>query len=159
MGDYSGGRLPDKHIYLMLAIFFSIFVPFIFLVDFIIRSLGFSPEMGFIPFMRIIMSLFYLVMFVPSSILIEFFLSRWKNRKFRMGGFLVSCGIFAEAILVMLIVSFAFDLAFPGLNFNHEPFPGLTGLALGLMIAFPLISIGVTGKIPKVQKYTMRELK
>lgn len=147
-----GEQLPDKYLYLMFAVFFSIFIPFVLASRVIMSTLGLDPETDFLSSLRICAIFLYLIMFFPFSILLEFSFSHWKKRKFRMGEFLVFCGLFMEAMLVTLAVLFAFEFAFPRLPFSKDSY-GLAFLALALMIVLPLLVLAVTARIPRIREY------
>jgi hypothetical protein len=87
--------------------------------------------------------------------MLELFYSRWKGRKFLLRNALVYCGLFAEGILAMVIVSFVFEFAYPNLSFTNGP-QGLAGLAVGLMAAMPVVTIAFTSRIPKISEYLMK---
>ena len=156
MSDHERYGLPSPYIYLLLLFIFAIIVPLAILSPIIVRILGLTTGAGLISSIYTFITLVFLIMFVPLSVMIELLYSRWKRRKFRTGSFLLLCGGFCEALLVLVVISLAFESAFPELSFTHEPFPGLAGLALGMAIGLPVIAIGLTIRIRRVREYLVK---
>jgi len=119
-------------------------------------SFRFNYETDFLAGIRMLLTFEFLIAIFPAAIAIEFVYSKWKKRKLHPRSILIMIAIIGEAILVMVIFSFIFELAFPRLYFNNEPIPGLTGLALGLMVSLPALVVGLTSRIPKFREYVKR---
>ncbi len=108
-------------------------------------------ETQFLASLRTALVLGFLVIMFPMVIAVEVIYCRWKEREFRVKNVLVGAFLVGEAILIMAVVTFVFEFAFPKLSFERDQFLG--GLALGLTIGLPVVAIGLTVKIPEVRAY------
>jgi hypothetical protein len=142
--------------YSLIFVIFAFTILYIFLWPFFARFLGVGPNTGFLISMRVFITFAFIIMSIPISVMIELFYSRLKGRKFRLRNFLLLFAPLCEFMLVLNAVGLAFQLAFPRLSLTNEPFTGLTGIAIGMMVALPLLAIGLTSRIPKLRAYLMK---
>jgi len=122
----------------------------------VVQYLGLSFEKNLLASMRLMLSLMLLIMVLPLSIVIEVMWSRWKRRVFHTSGVLASILLLLEVVLILFMAATIFDFLFPGLHFTTEPFAGLTGLVLGLLVGLPMVAVALTIRIPKVHTYMKR---
>lgn len=154
MNRTGGDELPSSHVYSILLLVFAMVVVVILLSPAITRDyLQMSPDTALIPFLRVSILVMFAVILFPSSFLIELAYAHWRKRDIRLLNVLISSAIMGEAVLLMIALSFAFDFAFPRLSLTNEPFSGLAGLVLGLIVGLPTLAIGLTSRIPKVREY------
>jgi membrane protease YdiL (CAAX protease family) len=138
--------LSPLYTFILIAFIFAVGILFNFLIPVLKQVFGLGPETSIATGIRVFGTFFFLMIAVPMSVMIESFYSRLKKRRFRWRNFLLLIAPVCEAILVLNIVGLAFEFAFPGLSFSHEPFAGMAGLALGMMVALPVVAIGLTGR-------------
>ena len=122
----------------------------------ITQNFGFDASRDFIPVVRLLMTVLLPIVYFPCSIWIEFVYSRWKKRKYRLSNIFVVFGMMDAGILIMIFVSLVFELIFPRISFAQEPIQGLTGLAFGLMIGSPALTVGLLSRIPRIRRYLKR---
>lgn len=146
----SSDRPPELYGYVFTFFGIAISVLGTWISVIIVQYSGLSFERNFLVSMRLILTLMSLVVILPMSIAIEAMWTRWKNRRFRFSGVLASLALFLESLFILIVTASVFDLLFPGLYFSTEPFLGLTGVVLGLLVGLPMIAIVLTIKIPKV---------
>jgi len=152
MGDFNE-KLPE--IYEIIVAFLGVAVGSLgawFSVT-LVRYLGFSFEQDFIGSTWRMISLLFIMASVPLSIIVEMIWDQWKNKGLSTIRVVISAMLFFESMLVISLTGLFFEVLFPGLSFTHEPFPGLTGLALGLMIGLPMLVVLFTFNIPIVRGY------
>lgn len=122
----------------------------------VFRNLGFSFQNNFMGSLWRMMSLTLIAAAFPIAVLVELMWDRWKKRKFHVLSVVVSALMLFEYVLIVSITGLIFEVAFPGLHFTNEPFPGLTGLGLGMMVGLPMLTVAFTIRIPKVRDYVRR---
>lgn len=146
-------RPPERYGY--LVVFFALAISGLgaWVGISLIRHFGLSFENDYIPVIRLMIGSGSLVFILPGSVLSEFLWAHWKHRKFHLSGVLAGSLFLLEFVVVMFLTATIFDLLFPGLYFTREPFTGLTGLVLGLIIGLPMIAMVLTIRIPKVDAY------
>ena len=149
-----GHALPASYRGISLATVFILILIVIPLTTFVTQSiLGLDLETDFVTGASAYIAVGLLFFVAPIAILVEVLYAKWRKRKLRIFNIFVTAAIVLEGILVMIVFSFVVNLVFPGLSFTNEPFVGLAGLVLGLMIGLPVLTIALTSRIPRVRKY------
>ena len=149
----SSGRPPEYYGYILIFFILAISGLGTWFAVIVIQYLGLSFETNFLAVMRLVLSLTLLVVVFPVSILIEAMWVRWRKKRFHMAGVFASALLLLESILVVFVTATVFDFLIHGLYFTEEPFIGMTGLVLGLMVALPMIFLVLTIRIPDVHTY------
>jgi len=157
MSDNSKEKPPLSYTLLVIIFVFAVGLPDIWLALHIVQNyLGLQLGSNYFLFMGMLEIIVLLIMLFPASVLIEFIYSRWKKRKLRVVNVFIMSAMISEAIFCMFVFYSVFAFTFPELSLTNEQFSGLNGLLLGLMIALPMIIVGLTSRIPKLRKYVIK---
>jgi len=157
MGDNNKKEPPLSYTLLVILFVFAVGLPDIWLSLHIVQNyLGLQLDSNYFKFMGLLEIIVFLIMLFPASILIEFIYSRWKKRKLRLVNIFIISAMIGEAIFCMFVFYSVFAFTFPDLSLTNEQFSGLNGLLLGLMIALPMVIVGLTSRIPKLREYVIK---
>ncbi len=139
---------------LSLVFIFAVIVPLGILTPRIVQSVfRLSPDTDFLLFTSTAITIGLLIIVTPGALFTEAVYAKWRKRKLRLTNFLIMTTIMAEGIVVVNAFSFIVQFLLPGLSFTNEPFVGLAGLILGLMIGLPVLIIALTSRIPRLRSY------
>ena len=156
MTEETHKELPSIYSYLTGALVLGL-IPLIAWVSLTITSiLGLDLGATFMATVRVYFTVGFLLLFFPLAIWVEFVYSRWRRRRFRPRNILIAIEMFGAGILIMILISFIFEFAFPNLSFSNEPVSGLAGLAVGLMAGLPALTIALINMIPRVRRHIKR---
>jgi hypothetical protein len=119
--------------------------------DTVIKAFG-SFENNFVGIVWRVISLDLLLAAFPMAIAVEAMWDHWKKRRFQLRRALIPVLLIIEAITAICLTGLAFEVSFPG-YFTNKAFTWLTGLALGLLVAVPMMTLTLTIRTSRIRKY------
>lgn len=146
---------------LIYQIVFPIFILVLgglaWLVSFdIVTYLGFNGGKDFIGAMWRLVFFGLLLVVLPTALATEIMWARMKKRRLRLLSTVSIALLMLEDCVVVAATGFALEVLFPELSFTNEPFTGMMGLALGLLVALPLLAVALTYRIKRIHSYVRK---